>query len=169
VVAQNQDTQAIRLFQVYRTHFDGQAVLRVIVGVISTMRPVPVCLTDVVYFVPYRHQDRLAALIRFLRSLDEGEGQRISLVNDEENRDMLVQKLKDYLKDTLHSLSLGLKDEMPKKLAKEYLENATKVLRDFKEYQEMLREETEDMRDITSLIKRQMVSLLDKVSDESKN
>jgi hypothetical protein len=173
VQAHNQDTQtiadeAIRLFQVYQSHFDGQAVRRMVAGVISSMSPVPVRPTGGVYFIPHKYQDRLATLIRFLRSLDEGEGQRIPLVNDEENRNMLVQKLKYYLKDTLHSLSLGLKDEMPKKQAKEHLDNATKVLRDFKEYQEMLREETEDMREITSLIKRQMVSLLDKVSDESK-
>lgn len=79
--------------------------------IIRGMNPVSVRPSGGVYFVPSKYQDELEKLISFLNSFnDTTEEHKVPLINSQEQRDMVRQKVKEHLKGTLNDLANALKN-----------------------------------------------------------
>lgn len=156
--------KASKLFELYRTHYDSPAIRRMVARIISSMEPTPLRNGGGVYFVPLKHKDRLVSLCTFLKSLEKAKGTKIPVMNDEDGREMVVENLNAHLMQTLNYLAKGLKENIPKNQARDYIENAQGVIKGFKTYREMLREEIGGMENVIHMIQKQMMELIEKVS-----
>ena len=86
------------------------------------------------------------------------------VINSTENKDMIRKKLNDHIKLTLENLASGLKDPQLIRAGKPSLSDAKAILDNFSLYQETLAEELQDMELMVDLIKKQMLTMLDKMS-----
>ena len=79
---------------------------------------------------------------------------------------MVKLKVKQHLKGTLNDLANALKNpKIDKTNANIFLEQARFTLNNFRDYQETLNDELEDMNSTIYLIQRQMMALLNRVAD----
>ena len=125
----------------------------------------PVRPSGGVYFVPVKFEKELTT-VNLLQSLEgNSEGFRVPVINSTENKDMIRKKLNDHIKLTLENLASGLKDPaINKSRANPLLSDAKAILDNFSLYQETLAEELQDMELMVDLIKKQMLTMLDKMS-----
>ncbi|MED0739044.1 DUF6744 family protein [Aneurinibacillus thermoaerophilus] len=156
--------KAKKLFELNRTHYDSSTIRRMVSKIIHSMEPTPLRNGGGVYFIPLKHKKRLISLVTFLKSLEKANGTKIPVMNDEDGREMIVENLNAHLQYTLRYLAKGLKEDLPKAMARDYIENARGVINGFKTYREMLREEVSSMEDIVRMIQKQMIQLIEKVS-----
>lgn len=155
--------KACKLYQHFLTHHNGQAVRASVIDILKSMSPTPVRPSGGVYFVPAKHELKLHALISFLRQLETGEGYMIPLINTDENKDMVRTKLMEHLKNTLNNCSDVLKQEdVPSGQLNILIEDAKRVVADFKDYREILSDTVADMESYVDLIRRQVQLLIEK-------
>lgn len=158
---------ALVLFEMFKTHHDSMAIRMLALNYLKGLSPTSVKPSGGVYFVPEKYEVELEKLITFLESLPgESEAFMIPLINSKVNKDMVRKKLHDSLKDTLQDLKDGLtNNKMDKWHVNQLLDDAKRKVEAFREYQDLLKDELEDMDDVRKLIHRQMLKLVEKLSD----
>jgi hypothetical protein len=158
--------EAERLFSVYQIHHDSRCIRAMVYKILASMAPTPVRPSGGIYFVPYKYEADLKKLVSFLQSLEgNSEGFQIPLINTTENKDMIRTKLNNHIRQTLNNLAFGLRDpSLTKGKANPLLSDAKSVLDNFVLYQETLSDELSDMKTMIGLIKRQMLTIVDKIT-----
>lgn len=158
--------EAEELYSIFQTHHDSRSIRSMVYKILASMAPTPVRPSGGVYFVPFKFESELKKLVSFLQSLEgNSEGFQVPLINTTENKDMIRKKLHDHIKQTLENLAYGLKDpSINKSRANPLLSDAKGVLDSFTLYQETLSEELLDMMMMVDLIKKQMLTMVDKMS-----
>ena len=159
--------EAKSLYSTFQTHHDGRAVLSMVGNIVAAMASTPLRpVGGGMYFVPVQFEGLVGNLVAFLKSLEgNSEGYSIPVIDTKENRDMVRDKLQDRIKDTLGNLASSLKDpNLNKSYGNPKLREAKELLQDFGAYQEALGEDLEDMGDMVSLVKKQMLAMVDKLS-----
>jgi hypothetical protein len=166
ITAQEMCKEAEELFRTFQTHHDSRSIRAMVYRILETMAPTPVRPSGGVYFVPVKFEKELLQLVNLLQSLEgNSEGFRVPVINSTENKDMIRKKLNDHIKLTLENLASGLKDPaINKSRANPLLSDAKAILDNFSLYQETLAEELQDMELMVDLIKKQMLTMLDKMS-----
>lgn len=150
-------------YQVFLTHHDDRAVRSMIYTILAGLNPVAVKPSGGVYFVPQNHRDTLNRLVNFIRFMGgRSEGFMIPLIDREDVRDMVREKLRDYLLGVAGELAGLLKaDRVKKSKVNLALENAKRAREDFKAYQDLLQEQLSDMHEVIGLIGEQMRALIE--------
>lgn len=157
--------EASKLFDIYLTHHNATAIRACAIKILQTMSPTPVRPSGGVYFVPAKHSLKLDCLVGFLRSFQKGEGQMIPLIDTEDNRDMVKQKLYEHLQRTLHGCNETLTNEsLPKGQVRMLIEDAKRVVADFKDYREVITGAVDDMENHVDLIRQQIQLMMDRLS-----
>jgi len=164
--AQEMCKESENLFRTFQTHHDSRSIRAMVYRILESMAPTPVRPSGGVYFVPVQFEAELLRLVNLLQSLDgNSEGFRVPVINSTENKDMIRKKLNDHIKQTLENLAYGLKDpSINKSRANPLLSDAKAILDNFSLYQDTLSEELEDMESMVGLIKKQMLTMLDKMA-----
>lgn len=157
--------EAINQFQLHLNHYNSQAVRQMIYNIMRSMSPTPVRPSGGVYFIPARHKERLKSMCEFLTYLNAGKGVSVPVINDRDSRDMIREGLRDHLKSVLESCHNGLRRNSPKNQLKSLLFDAKNVISDFKEYETILQEEVDSMRNYIDLIRQQVKILMDKITE----
>lgn len=164
--AQEMCKEAEDLFLTFQTHHDSRSIRSMVYRILDSMAPTPVRPSGGVYFVPVQFDAELLKLVNLLQSLEgNSEGFRVPVINSTENKDMVRKKLNDHIRQTLENLAYGLKDPaINKSRANPLLTDAKAILDNFALYQDTLSEELEDMESMVDLIKKQMLTMLDKMA-----
>jgi hypothetical protein len=159
--------EAERLFSTFKTHHDSRSVRSMIYGILNSMAPTPVRPSGGVYFIPASYEEQLKNLVRFIQSLGgSSEGFMVPVINNQDNKDMVRKKLNDHIKQTLTNLAEGLKDpKLGKSRGNPLLDEAKRVLEDFKVYQATLNDELGDMGLTIDLVKQQMLTMVERLSN----
>jgi len=162
--------EACKLFELYKTCHNGQAVRMAATDILKTMSPTPVRPSGGVYFIPAKHKNKLRRLVSFLNSLEKGEGFMIPLIRTDKNRDMLQQKILEHLQGTLTSCQeLAKQEKVPTAQFKILANEAKRVVADLADYREIVTEAQEKMDSYQELIIGAVEALLDRATEQSAN
>jgi len=152
--------EAVAKFDIYRRNYGSQTIRSVLANVLKSMAPTPVRPSGGVYFVPAQFADRLEALIRFVHSLDGGEGEMVPLIDTSDMRNLVSRKLLDHLRDTLRACEEGENNQLPRGQVKEILENAKRVAQDYNQYKSIVTSDLEEMEKLVTEIRKKILVML---------
>ncbi|QOY37672.1 DUF6744 family protein [Anaerobacillus isosaccharinicus] len=159
--------EAERLFQVYLQNHNANTVRSSVLGILKSLSPTPVRPSGGVYFVPAKNEKALRCMVNFLQSLKRGEGFMIPLIDSTENRDMVKEKLADHLRKTLEDCGEILKNPNVQKVqVRSMIDDARRIVKDFKEYREIVTGAVDDMENHIDLIRQQVQLLLEKGAEK---
>lgn len=154
--------EADELFNKYCTHHTGQTVRMSILNMVKAMSPTPVRPSGGVYFIPAKHQHTLTNVKGFLKSI-KGEGFMLPVINDEEGRDMVQEKLKQHIDKIYHDCFVALRSpEMTRNQMYGALSEATRVVRDFKDYKQMVSIDVDNIETKIDMIQEQIMAMHEK-------
>ncbi|WP_019156913.1 DUF6744 family protein [Robertmurraya massiliosenegalensis] len=166
-MAEELGEEACKLFEIYKTCHNGQAVRYMANDILKTMSPTPVRPSGGVYFIPAKHENKLRRLVNLLNSLSKGEAFLIPLIKTDENQDMLQRKVLEHLDSTLKSCQeLAKQEKVPAAQFKMLANDAKRVLKDMADYREIVGEALSKMESYQTLIQGAIQSLLDKASEQ---
>lgn len=154
--------EAKRLYDIYLKVHNAAVIRASVVKYLNSMSPTPVRPSGGVYFVPVQYADKLRSLCCFVSSLEKGEGRMIPLVNDEDNRQMIKDKVKENLDKVLHQCRTAIHDEnskLTKAQVVQIVDEARRVVSQFKDYRELLEDTVVDLESSVSLV-RQSISIV---------
>lgn len=161
--------EACKLFALYKTCHNGQAVRYMANDILKMMSPTPVRPSGGVYFVPAKHENKLGKLVSLLNSLNKCEAFMIPLIKTDENQDMLQRKLFEHLHSTLTNCQeLVKQEEVPAIQFKTLAKEAKRVITDLEDYREIVGKVLTKMESYQSLIKGAISILLDKAAEKRK-
>ncbi|WP_028987560.1 DUF6744 family protein [Thermicanus aegyptius] len=155
--------EAERLFNIYRTTYPAQAVRVMVANIIKSMAATPVRPTGGVYFIPASHTDTLFKLVSFLNSLDKGEGFKVPLINTAENRGMVSKKLREHIENLLYQCRTGIEGEVRKGELKAIIEDARRVIGDYKEYKSLVTGDVAMLDGYVDSLKNHVAELLNRL------
>jgi hypothetical protein len=151
--------EAGNLYDLYKSHYPAQAVRVMVSNILKSMSPTPVRPSGGVYFVPQNFQSELTKLIRFVNSLKKAEAYKIPLIDTMDNRNLINKKLREHLEGILHQCQTALQSDLKKSQVKETIEEAKRVISDFRQYRSIV---TDDIDRLESHIEeiRKSVALM---------
>jgi len=155
--------EALRLFELFKNHYNSQMVRGMIHRIHNSLAPISVKPSGGIYFIPIRFESTLKSLCHFIQGLDNGFSHSIKVINDAESRDMVRDNLLAHLKGIYGGCHNSLKEDVPKGKIKAILEGAKNAINDFKEYEVLLSDEVNNMQTYIELIKQQVSLLLNKI------
>ncbi|MCM3454781.1 hypothetical protein M3685_12700 [Heyndrickxia oleronia] len=169
-MAEELTEEACKLFELYKTCHNGQAIRMSSTDILKTMSPTPVRPSGGVYFIPAKYENKLRRLVNFLNSLEKGEGFMIPLIQTDENKDMLQRKVLEHLQSTLVSCQeLAKQDNVPTAQLKILANEAKRVVSDLADYREIVTDAIDKMESYQELIKNAFEILLDKAAEQAAN
>jgi hypothetical protein len=153
-----------RLFEIFKDHHDSQAVRVIALNILKSMSPTPVRPSGGVYFVPAKFEKKLRSLCKFLSSFENSEGIMMDVINKQENRDMIRNKLNEHLRNVLGNCHHTLRsDSMQKGQVKLMIEDAKRVINDYKEYINVIGSDMNSMDNHVELIRQSVQLMLEKI------
>ena len=156
--------EAVRFFEVYKEHHNGQAVRGMVQSVLKTLSPTPVRPSGGVYFVPAVYDKTLCQLVRFCSSFVKGEGFKIPVVNSEESVRMVETKVKDHLDSLFSQCRQVLHDGFILKAKLVELVNETKnVISGYRDYEEIIKKSKQEIDGRIELLREALSLLMDRV------
>jgi len=158
--------EAEKLFELYSDNHNGQSVRMSVLSILKTLSPTPVRPSGGVYFIPKQYSNTLTNLKGFITEVG-GESYMLPVVNDEEGQTMIADKLKQHLEKTLSDCHFALSGEEDGKTVQKgqaigILNEARRVVSDYKDYRELVQNQVSDMENYINLIQQQVQLLLDK-------
>lgn len=152
------------LFEQYLSHHNGASVRAGVVQYLNTLSPTPVRPSGGVYFVPKQHTDKLRHAVNFVSGLPRGESHMIPLINTDDNRQMIKDKVKDNLDKIIDSCRTALSDDsnLQKTQVKAIVEDARRIVSQFKDYRELLQETVSDLEFSVDVVRLSITEILRK-------
>ncbi|WP_027092663.1 DUF6744 family protein [Cohnella thermotolerans] len=144
---------AVTKFEIYRNNYGSHTIRSVLTNILKSMAPTPVRPTGGIYFVPAQYTDRLEAMLRFMKLLDHGEGEKVPLIDTGDMRNLVTRKLLDHLRETLRTCEEGAERQLTKSQMKELLENARSVANNFTQYREIVTGDLAEMERLVSALR----------------
>jgi hypothetical protein len=153
--------EASKHFECFLNHHNGASVRSGVVTYLNQLSPTPVRPSGGVYFVPVQHKDKLRNIVRFVSGLPRGESRMIPLVDDEDNRQMIKDKVKDNLDKVLEQCRLAINDDskLQKVQVRTIIDDARRIVSQFKDYRSLLNDTVHDLENSVELV-RQSISLV---------
>lgn len=153
-----------RLFEIFKDQHDSQAVRVIALNILKSISPTLVRPSGGVYFVPVKFEKKLRLLCKFLSSFENSEGIMIDVINKQENRDMIRNKLYEHLRNVLGNCHYTLRsDSMQKGQVKLMIEDVKRVINDYKEYISVIGNDMNSMDSHVELISQSVQLILEKI------
>lgn len=149
-------------FDIYKNHYSSQQLRVMVSKILNSLAPVPVRPNGGVYFVPNSHTEGLKQLVNFASSLDNSEMFKVPVVNSLENKNMVVHKLNDHIEDVLKQCSSS--DGLKKGVVKEIINDAKKLVEDYKNYQTFVDLEKGAVEEKMELLRKEISRLIVDIS-----
>ena len=159
--------EAQKNFEKFLKAHNGATVRGSIVKYMNNLSPTPVRPSGGVYFVPVKYEKNLRNLVMYVSSLEKGEAHMIPLINDDENRSLIRNKVKDHLEKIIGQCRFAIKDEgtLQKGQVRSLIEEAKRTVVQFKDYKELLADTIADLDSSVDLVRNSVHLLLQKVSE----
>ncbi|MCM3716280.1 hypothetical protein M3202_19740 [Alkalihalobacillus oceani] len=154
-------------YEIFLNHHNGGAIRNMTLNILKQMAPLPVRPSGGIYFVPVKYEEMLKKVVEFLKYLETsggngGEGFMVPLINTEDNKDMLRSKIDAHLQTTLERCQALMSNnkEIPKNIIKEQIDDAKRIIGDFKDYRSLVTGAVDSMEDKIEAIRQQVQTLL---------
>jgi len=159
--------EAQKQFELFLKAHNGATVRGSIVHFMNNLSPTPVRPSGGVYFVPQKYEHLLRNLVTYVSSLEKGEAHLIPLINDDENRSLVRNKVKDHLEKIIQQCRIAIKDDggLQKGQVRALIDEAKRTVVQFKDYKELLSDTIADLDSSVSIVRSSINLLLQKVSD----
>ena len=157
--------EALKNYEIFLSHHNGASIRGSVVNYLNELSPTPVRPSGGVYFVPVQHSEKLRKLVNFVSELPRGESHMIPLVNDEDNRQMIKDKVKDNLEKVLEQCRTAINDEnkLQKVQVRTIIDDARRIVSQFKDYRSLLNETIVDLESSVELVRQSINLVLQKV------
>lgn len=158
--------EAQKLYTTFLEHHNGATVRSSVINYLNKLSPTPVRPSGGVYFVPYQHADKLKKIVSFVSSLPKGESHMIPLINDDENRLMIKEKVKDNLDKVIEQCRFAIsadEGQIQKVQVRTILEDARRIVSQFKDYRELLQDTVTDLESSVEIVRQSISLVLQKV------
>ncbi|MFK4472596.1 hypothetical protein ABH897_002320 [Paenibacillus sp. RC73] len=156
---------AVIRFDVYKNNYGSNTLRTVMMNILKSMLPTPVRVAGGVYFIPQKFEDQLNAYTTFVRSLEKGEAEIIPLINTKDMKGMVTRKLSEHLQDTLEACEAGVVNQLKKGELKAILEDAKRVVEDYKHYESIVTGDLRDMESKCQLIRFKVAAALKNMAE----
>ena len=156
--------EAQKHFELFLSAHSGQTVRASVVKYLNTLSPTPVRPSGGVYFVPVQRTQKLRNLVRYVSSLPRGESHMIPLVNDEDNRQMVKDKVKDNLEKVMDQCKNALSEDstLQKGQIRQIVDDARRIVSQFKDYRELLQDTVEDLESSVEIVRQSITLVMQK-------
>lgn len=150
--------QAENKFNIYKSHYSAQQLRVMVNKILQSLAPTPVRKSGGIYFIPVSKSSGLNQLIYFINSLDNSEGYKVPVINSSDNRDMVSKKLYDHFESIFHDCRS--KKNMKKGEIKILVDEANKMIKDYRNYKTIVAEETESIEEMIARLKSEVSRLM---------
>lgn len=158
--------EAMRLFEIFKNHHNGQAVRSMVQSILKTLSPTPVRPSGGVYFVPAAYDEELQKLTSFCSAFPKGEGFKIQVVNSAESLKMVETKVSDHLESLYGQCQHAAADgSLSKSKLTELIEEAKRVIAGYKNYEGIISQKKDEMETRILLIRDSVTILLEKAGE----
>ncbi|MEK5217770.1 DUF6744 family protein [Psychrobacillus sp. FSL H8-0487] len=160
--------EAQKHYDLFSKAHNGAVVRSSVVSYLYSLSPTPVRLSGGVYFVPFKYAENLKNLCNYVSSLDKGSAQMVALTNDENNRNIIKENVKENLDKVLQQCRSAINDEegkLQKGQVFTIIEDARRIVGQFKDYRELLNDTVIDLESSVDLIRQSINLVLSKVAD----
>jgi hypothetical protein len=148
------------LYQEFLNNYDSQFIRRMVRTILGNMNPTAVRPSGGVYFVPGKYKEELFALERLVKLLG-CEFFTMPVIDQENSRDMLYQKLREQIRCEVTKMADVLKGNASKAEITKIIDNSKKMFEQIKEYEELLDKNLSDLKSDVEVLKAQIISFLD--------
>ena len=181
--------RAKELFEIYRRYYTSEHVRRMIKSVLNDCKALSLRPSGAVYFIPKKYRDEIESLGNFVKNLPDGsvEFHKMPVVDMEEQRQMLEQKLrahieaevarvrqalgadpetlaaKQNLKDAVAEFAQVLKKDVRKSNVDDAVRRFRLLSEQVKEYEELLETNLSEVRSTLDILREQARAMLDRV------
>lgn len=164
-MAEELASEALKNYEIFLNHHNGASIRGSVVHYLNELSPTPVRPSGGVYFVPVQHSEKLRKLVNFVSELPRGESHMIPLVNDEDNRQMIKDKVKDNLEKVLEQCRTAINDDnkLQKVQVRTIIDDARRIVSQFKDYRSLLNETIVDLESSVELVRQSINLVLQKV------
>ncbi|WP_411347037.1 DUF6744 family protein [Paenibacillus sp. WLX2291] len=156
----------ISRFDICKNHYESTTLRTVMTNVLKSMSPTPVRQSGGVYFIPKQFDPELHAYIAFIRSLEKGEAENIPVINTNDMRGMITRKLLEHLKGTLSACKTGVDNQLKKSELKVILDDAKRIVEDYKQYESIVTGDLQSMDELCLLIRQNVATALQNMADD---
>ncbi|KRG13925.1 hypothetical protein ACA30_13440 [Virgibacillus soli] len=146
-------------FNVYKEHYSAQQVRVMVSKILQSLAPTPVRPNGGIYFVPDSHTEGLNKLVNFTSALENSEGFKIPVVNTYDNQQMVNKKLNEHLESILKECQSS--EHLRKSQVKDLVNHANAVIKDYKNYKNIVQNESDYFEDKILLIKSEVMKLIE--------
>ncbi|GGI98201.1 DUF6744 family protein [Paenibacillus hunanensis] len=165
-IASQMVQNAVLRFDICKNHYESTTLRTVMTNVLKSMSPTPVRQSGGVYFVPKQFDLELQAYIEFIRSLEKGESEKIPVINTNDMRGMITRKLLEHLKGTLYACKAGVDNQLRKAELKTLLDDAKRIVEDYKQYESIVTGDLKDMEQLCLSIRQNIAVALQNMADD---
>lgn len=159
--------EAQKYFELFCRAHNGATVRASVVNFMNTLAPTPVRPSGGVYFVPIKYVAELRKLVNYVSSLSKGEAYMIPLVDDNENRMMIRDKVKEHLDKIIQQCRIAIADDegkLQKGQITALIDEARRTVAQFKDYKELLNDTVADLDNSVEIVRNSINSILQKVA-----
>lgn len=156
--------EAVQRYRYLRDHYDSDAIRRMLRRLVDAMDPTLFKDSGGFFFIPQKHAERLAVFKRLLEALDLQYG-TMPVIDSQESRDLVRKMFEHQVKEQIGRMADLLKrpaGELQKAQVVAALAEGKEMLRQIREYQELLQQDLEHLTIEAGIVQQQMMSLLDR-------
>ncbi|MFC3041566.1 DUF6744 family protein [Virgibacillus xinjiangensis] len=154
--------EAERKFDVYKNHYAAQQIRVMVSRILQYLAPTPVRKNGGIYFVPSSKTMDLSNLVGFISSLENSEGYKIPVIDTTDNRQMVNDKLAEHLQSVLEGCRN--REGLKRGQVKELVDEANTVIKNYRNYKTIIREQSEQMEETILMIRSEMNQLLREIT-----
>ncbi|MFD2658543.1 DUF6744 family protein [Gracilibacillus thailandensis] len=156
--------QAKQRFQKYIDYYSAQQLRVMINKYLSSLAPTPVRSNGGVYFIPQsfsKDLKKLQLLCEYLQS----EGVSVPLQDTSENKNLVLSKLENEMKEVLNRCKeLSDQENLKKQIYKDSIEEARRVANTYKAYKETLTIDVNNLEEMLNDLRISAVELTQKIT-----
>jgi hypothetical protein len=157
--------EAKQRFQKYIDYYSAQQLRVMISKYLSSLAPTSVRPNGGVYFIPQSYATELKKLQLLCRTL-QSEGVAIPLHDTSDNKNLVLSKLENELKETLSRCKeMSRTDSLRKQSYKDSIEEARRVVKTFQEYKNHLSLDLNNLESMINDLRLTAVVLTQKIID----
>jgi len=145
-------------FNIYKDHYSAQQLRVMVNKIMQSLAPTPVRKNGGIYFIPATKSIRLKQLIQFLSFLDNSEGYKVPVIDSTDNRVMVSKKIYDHFDSILYDYRN--KTRLTKGEVKALIDEANKVIKDYRNYKTIVTEETEHIEQVIMNVRHEVTQMV---------
>lgn len=168
IMASDLAEEAQKHYDIYLKAHNGAAIRASVVSYLYTLSPISLRNSGGAYFVPHKFKSEIENFCNYVSSLDKGDAQMYYLSDNTKNRNRIKDNVKDNLDKVINQCRSVIQDDegkFQKGQIASIVDDARRVVGQFKDYRELLNDTVNDLEGSVDLIRQSINLVLSKAVD----